>query len=422
MRRKWLLLTLLILFVVVGWRIKTDRVWWQAVEKGERAELKISVTERPTKSWQDYRVDYRGRRVICPETQEGCGVWATVQVGDKLWVEVEPKVTGKEYLVRRVEKFERIKPVVVNYWWWVRQTDKLRNQIITIYRLVLSEPYAGLLAGVVLGVQSSLSNDFYQALVRTGTMHIVAASGFNITLVAGMALGVLVLVVPRRAALAGAVAAIGGYVLLAGASPAVVRAGIMGGLTFMAQATGRAYTAGWSLIITAVLMLIISPWLINSVSFQLSVAATAGIIWGQPKIQRMLMGRKAIGREGGQWRKMVVADLATTLAATLSTLPISMVTFGQVSLISPLVNGLVLWLIPPMMVLGGVIALMGLVWLNLAQIVAWLTWPLMYGFVIIVEGLGGIPWALVTLAGVSWWLGLGWWLILAGWWANAREA
>jgi competence protein ComEC len=171
-------------------------------------------------------------------------------------------------------------------------------------------------------------------------------------------------------------------------------------------------------------MLIIWPWLFTSVSFQLSVAASAGMVWGTRKIFNLefeIINEKAKTKNVIQNVFGVVGgDLRATLAATLATLPISLVTFGQVAWIAPVVNVMVLWLVPPMMVLGGLLAILGLIVPWLGQILAVFTWPLLWGFVAVITWFGNLPFGLVEFYRVPWIVGIGWWVILAAWWSRRK--
>lgn len=451
MKSAGLLVTLGLLLFIVFLREWGYNKWLEHLEKQDQAILIITLVEEPNKTWEGYYFDDRGMRIKCPEAEKSCEVMSRVRPGDRLVAQGSIKnevqeisngqkasgiEQGDQVLSKRTKtifqiwKVLRYKPVqptpIISYWWWIRVMGELRVQIETYYKTVLGEPYAGLLSGIVLGTQTQMSEELYLALARTGTMHVVAASGFNITLVAGALMGVLLLWLPRKAASWGTMLGIVGYVLLSGAGPSVVRAGIMGGLAMIAQVWGRPYTAKWTLIITALLMLILWPWLLNGVSFQLSVAATAGLVWGEGKIRKVLQVDKLLKVEksskmkGNSVIEGVGKDLSTTTAATLATLPITAVTFGQISLIAPLVNTLVLWLVPPMMVLGGASAILSFIWAPLGQVAAWLTWPLLYTFVVLVEGFSQISWALLTIQGLSWWWGIGWWCLLMAWWGKDR--
>jgi competence protein ComEC len=181
----------------------------------------------------------------------------------------------------------------------------------------------------------------------------------------------------------------------------------MGGLAFVAQALGREYVARWGLLVGSLGMLALWPWLIADASFQLSVTATAGILWGAPKVR--IKANNAI-------LSSVAVDLSTTVAAILATLPVMLLRFGQVSIIAPIANMLVLWLIAPLMVLGAVIVGLGLISLPLAQVVAWIAWPCLDLFVTLVRFTGSWSHASMTVGGLNWWLAAGWWLLLWAWW------
>lgn len=209
---------------------------------------------------------------------------------------------------------------------------------------ILPEPESSLSAGILLGVKRQMPQEFYLSLVKTGTLHIVAASGYNVMVVAGALMAILNRMLGKRAGVVAAVAGIWGYVLLSGASAAVVRAGIMGSLTLIAYYWGRPSEARRLLWITAGLMLLVNPRYMVDVGFQLSVAATAGLIYLSQWLESSWLGRWGWMRE----------YLVPTLAASVATALILWYHFGRVSLISPLVNIFVLPVVPLVMLLSAV--------------------------------------------------------------------
>lgn len=234
-----------------------------------------------------------------------------------------------------------------------------RGGWVSILQKALPEPMSSLAAGILLGVKTQIPTDFYQALVATGTLHIVAASGYNVMIVASVLMGIVSQVARRGMAVGVGIIGIVLYVLLAGASASVVRAGIMGSLTLIAYYFGRPAEARRLLWVTAMIMLLTDPLLILDVGFQLSVAATAGLLYLLPYISN---SRSLILRE----------YLYPTLAATVATAPIIWWHFGRLSLISPVVNLLVLPAIPLIMGLSAITLVEG-------QIIAWLAYvPLAY--------------------------------------------
>lgn len=219
----------------------------------------------------------------------------------------------------------------------------LKRKIERVFRQSLPEPQASLLSGMVLGSKSDFPQKFYHALKKTGTLHVVVASGMNVTMLAGFLLSLLVVFINRRKAVLITILAIWFYTILVGFEAPIVRAGIMGTAAFTAQGLGRQRDAFRALIFAAILMLFINPFWLFDLSFQLSFASTLGIL---------LLGQrlKSIFR-----LPLIGDDLATTLAAQAATLPLMLFAFGRVSALSPFVNALVLWVVP-LVTSGGMVS------------------------------------------------------------------
>jgi competence protein ComEC len=179
----------------------------------------------------------------------------------------------------------------------------------------------------------------------------VAISGWNIALVAGLVAALLVTWPRRRRAIA-TVAAIALYTVLAGASPSVLRAAVMAGVALLARETGRPGTAVRALAWAVVLLLVVGPATVADAGFQLSAAATAGLLaWGTSIAARL---RARLPRLPG----FIVEGLAVSLAAQAATLPIVLLSFGRLAPLSPILNLLVVPLVPLAMATG-TLALVG---------------------------------------------------------------
>ena len=252
-----------------------------------------------------------------------------------------------------------------------------REKWVSTLQKNLPEPMASLAAGILLGVQSKMPQDFYQALVNTGTLHIVAASGYNVSIVAEVLMKVVGGVVSRGLAIGLGIAGIVMYVLIAGGSASVVRAGIMGSLTLIAYYFGRPTEARRLLWVTGGIMLLINPLMLVDIGFQLSFVATAGLLYLEPWIERLHSGSVEALHSGSVWdqsglRKFLANYLYPTLAASIATLPVIWWHFGRVSWISPLVNIFILPIVPLIMGMSA-LALIG------GQFTAWLVYvPLAY--------------------------------------------
>ena len=251
--------------------------------------------------------------------------------------------------------------------------SRLRQGIEERFNQVLPEPEASLLAGIVLGSKRGLPEDFYRALQKTGTLHIVVASGYNVTIIIATIVAYLAGLIKRQWAILIGLAAVGIYTIMAGAEPAIVRAAIMGSLAFGGQIIGRK-SEGLRLLIAAIMiMVLVNPSIIMDVGFQLSVAATFGLIFLSPRLEPIL---------GRVW--LIGKDLTETTSAQIMVWPIIVLYFGQMSAFSILVNSLILWLVPIIMALGFFLALTG------NQAVGWLTYVPLTIMVRVIEGFGRI--------------------------------
>lgn len=218
----------------------------------------------------------------------------------------------------------------------------------TIYRLV-PDPEGAVVAGIVLGERAAIGRELADAFARSGTAHLLAVSGFNMTLVAtAVALALRGRLRPPQVAIATA-GALGGYALLVGASPSVLRAGVMALIASLGLAIGRPSLSANALCLSVAILTAIDPGIATAIGFQLSVAATAGLISLQTPLSRRLGRLPSVAREG----------LATTLAASLPTVPLIAAAFGRISLVSPLANLIAVPLFAPLLALGLATAAVG---------------------------------------------------------------
>ena len=245
-------------------------------------------------------------------------------------------------------------------------TSFIRQKVISIFESTLPQTPSGLLLGIVFGIKEGIPRDFYESLRTSGTLHVTAASGMNVTMVGGFLSALFAFFLRRQIAVLASIAGILFYAVLAGLEPSIVRASIMGTLVFSAQILGRQNLAVYGLFLTGYFMLLFNPNLLFDIGFQLSFLATAGLLFIFPlfNFKNLIIG----------------SDLATTLSAQLAVLPILLSSFGTYSLWSILTNTLVLWSIPFLMILGGLGALIGFVFEPLASFFLYLSLPLLLYF------------------------------------------
>lgn len=259
---------------------------------------------------------------------------------------------------------------------------RLRRGLADSLAKALPEPQASLAQGILLGLRRGIPDDVSAAFARTGTTHILAISGQNISIVAGMASFVGVWVFGRRRGryLLLSLAIVWGYAVIAGAAPSVLRAAIMATLVLWASYLGRQASGLSSLAFAAAVMIGLDPLILWDISFQLSFLAMAGIILVAPTFQERIddlaSQHYAIG---GNIGKGVVAGLASSLGAVLATLPVIALNFHRISSVSLLATLLALPALPAIIVTGAFTAFAGLLAppfaQPIAQVVGWAAWP-----------------------------------------------
>lgn len=255
----------------------------------------------------------------------------------------------------------------------------IRERVLQIYSENLPEPHSGLLSGIVLGTKNSLEKGFLDKLRDTGTLHIVVASGTNISIFAGGLLYFLINIFKahRKLAIVVSLIFIWVYIFFIGYQPPIVRAGIMASIAFVAQILGREGEGLRALILSVIVMLLVVPQWLFDLGFQLSFLATLGIITISPNIERKM--KSVITNKWG-----LRNSLAITLAAQVAVLPLIYYKFGSFPLISPLVNVLVVPVVPVIMIGGFVLGGLGVLG-ALEKIFSWFIFiPLEY-FVRIID-------------------------------------
>ncbi len=297
---------------------------------------------------------------------------------------------------------------------------------LAVLAQIFPEPHAALLSGILLGVDSNLPADIKDAFSATGTSHIIAISGFNIAIIAGIfALLANRLFGARYGALV-AILGIALYTVLVGASASVVRAAIMGSLALVAQRLGRRVQGLNTLAVAVFAMTLLAPETLWDVGFQLSVGATLGLVLYAEPLEAGVknLAARFIASERAERVAALAGELILlTVAAQITTLPLMAYYFRSVSLISLIANLLILPPQPALMVLAGVALILGLITLPLGTLAAWLAWPFSAYTLALVQLLAKAPGATIYLGDVAPWLIVGYYLLLLGLtWLSSRPA
>jgi competence protein ComEC len=257
-----------------------------------------------------------------------------------------------------------------------KQIFLIKSNVSNLVARLWPEPDSSLLGGLLYGDRNGLSRELKENFNRVGLSHIVAVSGYNITIIAAAVMSVLIFIgLYRRQAFWLAIAIIFLFVIFTGASASAVRAGIMGSVFLFGQYIGRPSRAAPSLVFAAVIMILFNPYILfYDAGFQLSVLATAGMIF--------LAGEGVV---------------KTTLAAIVATLPLILYQFGRLSIVALPVNIFILWIIPYVM-LGGFLSLVSAtIFYPFGQALAYVTGLGLKYIIIFVNFFGSQPWASVEV-------------------------
>jgi len=304
--------------------------------------------------------------------------------------------------------------------WFMEKLLVLKNGFEDSLGKVLSEPQAAFLAGLLLGEKRGLPPELMADFSKTGTSHIIALSGYNITIIAVALMSLFNFFMLRRAiSFWVAVALIVLFVLMTGASASAVRAAIMGILVLIAQQSGRLYSIRNALIFAGAIMVFINPKVLTfDLGFQLSFGATLGLVYLSPILKRWIPPLEnenfLTGESSKSTPKIILTIkqiLVTTLSAQIAVLPLLVINFGQLSLIAPLANLAILPFIPLTMFWGFVATLGGIFWLEIGKILALMAWLFLSYEIKIIELLAKVPLAALKF-NWNWWAGGVYYLVL----------
>lgn len=270
-------------------------------------------------------------------------------------------------------------------WQILIKIDRFRANLLASIKKNFAFPENSLVAGIVLGEKDSLTNQSRSIFEKTGTSHILVASGANV-MILGWIINGLLGALDKRLARIVTILTLLIFIIVSGADASIIRASLFYLLLMLAQILGRPVHLPTILIFIAALMAIVNPWIVlYDISFQLSFAAIVGLSvfsnWLSTLIKIWPIN---------EW-------LAPTLAAQLTTLPIITYYFGKISLIAPLVNFLIAPLVPIIMI-GGLISLIT-PWL---MVIIWSVEGVSRILLSIVQYFGDWNWAILNLPSHHW--------------------
>ena len=397
-------------------------------DRGGEVIVEGVVAERPEEGEGGTRIKLRAERLrlaeggeavparglLMAETQTGGDEW---RYGDRLEMRgrletppaAEEGFSYREYL-RRLGVLSQMRYAQVEIVArgqgqpLLQATDTLRRKALEAVFQIFPDPEASLLAGILLGVDEAIPPRVAEAFQATGTAHIIAISGFNMTIISGLLAGLFGRALGKRKGAVGAALGIAAYTALVGAGASVVRAAIMGGLSLFARQVGRQQDGLNSLAFTAAVMTLVNPQSPWDVGFQLSFMATLGLVLYAGPLQAAF-ARAAQRRLPLATAQRLAGPVGEyflfTLAAQITTLPVTVYHFQRLSPVSLVANPAVLPAQPAVMILGGIATMVGMVSLPIGRAAAWLAWPFTAYTIRAVELFARAPAANLALGEVS---------------------
>lgn len=261
----------------------------------------------------------------------------------------------------------------------------------------LSPPHSSILAALTIGDKKYIPKEWKEKLNLSGVRHITAVSGLHVVIISGILLWLgLRIGLYRGQAFYFALFFLWLFIVIIGFQPSAIRAGLMGSMFLFCQRLGRKTLADRALLLTGALMLLLDPLLLRyDIGFQLSFLATLGIIYLMPFLHNFFEKIKLT--KLGEVSNL----LAMTFAAQIFVLPILVYNFGQISLISPMTNILIVPLLPYIMTAGFIFLIGGLLWFPLGWILSFPVWILLTYLIKIVDLFSRFSFSSITFQ-ISW--------------------
>ena len=279
-----------------------------------------------------------------------------------------------------------------------------KNKFQETSRKFLSPPQEGILEALIFGEEENISQEWKDKLNLTGTRHITAVSGMNVTIITFLIFNFLLLLgFWRHQAFYLSIILIILYILMIGGPASGVRAGIMGILLITAQHFGRISQAQRAVTFAAAFMLFLNPLLLRlDIGFQLSFLAILGLIYFQPFFFDFL--KKIPNSDFFSIR----TTLSTTIAAQIFTLPILVYNFGRIPLLSLITNVLIVPILAPLTILIFIFGILGMISWFLGFLLSFPIWLSLIYITKIVDLFSKISFVSLTFENVHWF-----WLIIS---------
>ncbi len=333
------------------------------------------------------------------------------EYGDLLYLKGTLKpLSGAGSYYRYLEKqgvsswmsFPQISSLGSNRGSWLNQ--RIRNLRLKLARSLssyLPEPQGALAQAVLLGLRQEIPEDLNRDFSNTGTTHLLAISGMNISVFAGMVMSLGLWVFGRRhyVYLAFAFLLVWLYTFLSGMNPPVMRAAFMASAYFLGEVLGRPRSGAPMVALSAIIMTAIHPQALWDVSFQLSFTAMLGLTFIAPLFMKVkeYVWSTSVGVSNMPGFLQASWDMASVSAgAILATLPLTAYYFGVIPMAGLPATMLASLTLPYVIVVSSMTSLAGLVFAPLAQLLGWIDWIFLTGMILAVKAFSFWPHISIT--------------------------
>ncbi|TAK89193.1 ComEC family competence protein [Patescibacteria group bacterium] len=298
--------------------------------------------------------------------------------------------------------FAQIQVVSTEIGW----LERLRGRFFIALKEAVPEPMSGFAVGILVGARAVMTDELQRALSVAGLTHLVAVSGYNLTILAQAAQRIC-----GRFSLFVATAVtlwlVAGFVGIAGFSASIIRASMVAGLGLLITYYGYEARPATILAVPGILTLAWNPdYLIRDMGWQLSFLAFFGVLVFAPLLEQRLIKNPT----------MLKSLFIESTSAHIITLPLIMWRFETVSVVAPLVNVIILPLVPLAMLLSFITGLLGMAHTGLTAVAAWPTTGLLSLIIAAAMTAKQLPFASVSLGASPWQVAAAYGLIAAVTW------
>lgn len=301
-------------------------------------------------------------------------------------------------------------------FWPLAWIYSLRDQLARSLSICIAGPQGSLAQAILLGLRGNIPQDITQSFYKTGTTHLIAISGLNLTILLGMILPLTLRIFGRRNRIYIwlSLAVIWSYTCLSGMPPTVVRAAIMASMFLLAELLGRQRNAIATMSFAAAIMVLAEPGVLWDTSFQLSYLSMLGLILISPQLIRFSISTTPRGVHTylDSIKNIITAGFSVTLAAILATLPVTAVNFHSFSLVGAPATLFAMPSFPAIIGTSLLTAFAGLIWQPLGILFGWITWLFLSYFLLVVDVFSAIPIAYVQRLSIQPWQVILYYLLL----------